>query len=113
MKTDQQLKYLIYVETPSIQQRHYLVEYIKRLVDRAEHLSQTELLKGKQGGEIATSMCGALAHHYNDGTSNEGWINEDSEPILDKLLDILSPLDVDQNNLKAWQNLFEEAKNLK
>lgn len=107
----QKLKGHVFVEPATRKVRSYLVAYVSLLVADAKELSRDDLLASK-GHDIAMDVCGVLAWQSARGVKNDGWLNEESEPILSELLDIASVLDADSNHPYAWRRFFELAEQL-
>ncbi|MFZ1360902.1 MAG: hypothetical protein WAS27_02670 [Candidatus Saccharimonadales bacterium] len=99
------IKEKVYTEPTSEQVRPHLVEYIQFYIDEAKSVSRDELLHGK-GNDIASIICGALAWQGADGVEGDDWIDQEREPVLWKILEITSRLDIDANDADAWQKLF-------
>lgn len=67
--------------------------------------SQPHLRYPQTKGEyLADSMSTLLA--------SQSWIDGESEPVLDDILGVLGPLDINVNQPEAWKELFEIAKEI-
>ncbi|GAA1644488.1 hypothetical protein [Nocardia ninae] len=94
--------------TPDV--RPYLIEYMRREMDRARALTNRELLSGK-GGDVSANICGALIWPSVVADDEIGWLTEKSEPELSRALDLACKLDVDDDQA-AWDELFQIVEKL-
>lgn len=110
-KKGSELRQKIFVEPVGCHIRPAIVEFIKLLVARAGRLSNEELLRG-EGVDISSAICGALAWQGARGVEGNDWITAEDEPELYELLRIAGTLDVDNEQLGQWMQLFKVAGKL-
>ena len=133
MTHEHSLSNLVYSEPTGRHLRPHLVDYVKYYAGKAKQLTEDELLHGK-GSNFASDICGALSWQGANDAQDDAWITdwisrydkkstkptidsiswitEKDEPILWKILEVSSPLDVDSNDSKKWRELFELADKL-
>lgn len=119
---------IVYSEPASKELRPHVVLYVRYYINKAKGLSQDELLHG-EGSDYASNICGALAWQGakdtetdvwiadwanrgnkpegSDASEDRGWITKKDEPVLWKILEVASPLDIDSNNIDKWHELFD------
>lgn len=105
------LRQEIFVEPATETTRPALLKYLRTQAKLAKSMPSADLYEGKGNG-IAADICGALAWPGATGVDGDNWITPTSEPLLWRVLELSSELDIDSNNPTAWQELLDHIDRL-
>lgn len=102
----------LYGEPTGLERRPAIVKEILEAGDKIKHKS-TDILCGDNGDRDVSYLLGMLAYNSSPDVKGYEWMSKEREPLLDEIMDDLSPIDVDNNNPEAWRKLKADIERLR
>jgi len=94
--------------------RGLVVAYLKAAVAEARQVPLDELAQRNTSGHFGGLDGERIAGGMSTVIAMQAWINDESAPDLEEVLEILSPLDsTATDDKKLWLELFEKVDQLK
>lgn len=103
----------VYGDITGPERRPVLVRDILRVGDNIRNLSNDELCGTSKGIYATDNVLLELAYNSAPWTEGHEWMSEKNEPLLNEIMNDLSPLDVDNNNPEAWAKLKADIEKLR
>ncbi|RWZ78509.1 MAG: hypothetical protein EOT05_02030 [Candidatus Microsaccharimonas sossegonensis] len=90
------------------------IEFVKLIGDDIRKLSLEERLIG-EGTALVGKILSVLVLQSNEtaGVNTDGWFNPYDEPVLERILELTSALDLDANQPEIWSDLSKAIDDLK
>lgn len=100
-------------EPTGSERRPVLVRNILEVGDNIAKLSEHELCKTSKGFYAVDNILAELAYNSAPQTKGHEWLSAENEPLLNRIIDDLSLIDIDIDNSTAWQKLKADIKLLR